>query len=130
MILPSGPIVVEGDASRLQQVFLNLVNNAVKYTPEGGRIWVKATVEGREAAVDVEDTGVGISAEMLPRIFELFTQEEESRYRSDGGLGIGLSLVKSLVTLHEGTVQVRSAGKGKGSQFTVRLPLAAAEGSP
>jgi PAS domain S-box-containing protein len=129
LILPAGAIVVEADPSRLQQVFLNLVTNAVKYTPEGGRVWVKATMEGREAVVDVEDTGLGISPEMLPKIFDLFTQEEESRYRSEGGLGIGLSLVKSLVTLHGGTVQVRSGGKGKGSQFTVRLPLAADEGA-
>jgi PAS domain S-box-containing protein len=129
LILPAGAIVVEADPSRLQQVFLNLVTNAVKYTPEGGRVWVKATMEGREAVVDVEDTGLGISPEMLPKIFDLFTQEEESRYRSEGGLGIGLSLVKSLVTLHGGTVQVRSGGKGKGSQFTVRLPLAADVGA-
>jgi two-component system CheB/CheR fusion protein len=123
LILPSGEIPVEVDPDRMHQVFVNLVNNAIKYTPEGGRIWVKATVEGAEAVVGVEDTGVGISAEMLPRIFDLFTQEEDSRYRADGGLGIGLSLVKSLVTLHGGTVQVRSEGKGKGSEFTVRLPL-------
>jgi PAS domain S-box-containing protein len=128
LILPTGAIVVEGDRARLQQVFVNLVTNAVKYTPEGGRVWVKATVEGKEAAVDVEDTGMGISAEVLPKIFDLFTQEEESRYRSEGGLGIGLALVKSLVTLHGGTVQVRSGGKGKGSQFTVRLPLAPGAG--
>ncbi len=123
LLLPSGEIPVEVDPDRMQQVFVNLLNNAIKYTPEGGQIWVKATVEGAEAVVGVEDTGVGISPEMLPRIFDLFTQEEESRYRSDGGLGIGLSLVKSLVTLHGGSVQVRSEGKGKGSEFTVRLPL-------
>jgi PAS domain S-box-containing protein len=123
LILPSGEIPVEADPDRMHQVFVNLVNNAIKYTPEGGRIWVKATIEGAEAVVGVEDTGVGISAEMLPRIFDLFTQEEDSRYRADGGLGIGLSLVKSLVTLHGGSVQVRSEGKGKGSEFSVRLPL-------
>ncbi len=123
LLLPPSPIPVEADAARLQQVFLNLVNNAVKYTPEGGVIWLKATVEGNEAVARVEDTGVGISEAMLPRIFDLFTQEEESRYRSEGGLGIGLALVKSLVTLHGGTVQVRSEGRGKGSEFTVRLPL-------
>ncbi len=123
LLLPSGALPVDADPDRLQQVFVNLLNNAIKYTPQGGRIWLKATAEAAEAVVGVEDTGVGISAEMLPRIFDLFTQEEESRYRSEGGLGLGLSLVKSLVTLHGGTVQVRSEGKGKGSEFTVRLPL-------
>jgi two-component system CheB/CheR fusion protein len=125
LILPGGALPVEADPDRLRQVFTNLINNAVKYTPEGGRVWVKATAEGSQAVVGVEDNGVGIAPEMLPKIFELFTQEEESRYRSEGGLGIGLSLVKSLVTLHGGSVQVRSEGRGKGSEFTVRLPLAA-----
>jgi two-component system CheB/CheR fusion protein len=123
LLLPAGAIPLEADPARLQQIFMNLVINAIKYTPEEGRIWVKATVEGGEAVVGVEDTGLGIAPEMLPRLFELFTQEESSRYRSEGGLGIGLSLVKSLVTLHGGSVQVRSDGKGKGSEFTVRLPL-------
>jgi two-component system CheB/CheR fusion protein len=123
LLLPAGAIALEADPARLQQVFTNLLTNAIKYTPEGGRIWVKATVEGNEAVGGVEDTGVGIAPEMLPRIFEMFTQEEESRYRSEGGLGIGLSLVKDLVTLHGGSVQVRSEGKDKGSEFSVRLPL-------
>jgi two-component system CheB/CheR fusion protein len=123
LLLPKGAIPLEADPDRLRQVFVNLLNNAVKYTPDGGRVWVKATVEAAEAVVGVEDTGVGIAPETLPRIFDLFTQEEESRYRSEGGLGIGLSLVKGLVTLHGGSVQVRSEGRGKGSEFTVRLPL-------
>jgi two-component system CheB/CheR fusion protein len=123
VLLPPTPIPVEADPARLQQVFVNLLTNAVKYTPEAGTVWLKSTVEGNEAVARVEDTGVGIAEAMLPRIFDLFTQEEESRYRSDGGLGIGLSLVKSLVTLHGGTVQVRSEGRDKGSEFTVRLPL-------
>lgn len=123
LLVPSGPIRVEADPSRLQQVFVNLLTNAMKYTPEGGRIWLKATVEGEEAVVRVEDTGVGISPEVLPQLFTLFTQEASSHLRSEGGLGIGLSLVKSLVTLHGGSVQVRSEGKGKGSEFTVRLPV-------
>jgi two-component system CheB/CheR fusion protein len=123
LLLPKGAILVEADQDRLRKVFVNLLNNAVKYTPEGGRVWVKATVEAAEAVVGVEDTGVGIAPGTLPRIFDLFTQEGESRYRSEGGLGIGLSLVKGLVTLHGGSVQVRSEGRGKGSEFTVRLPL-------
>lgn len=117
------PIVVEGDADRLHQVFVNVLNNAVKYTPPGGHIWVHATTEGDEAVVHVRDSGVGIPTEMLPRIFELFTQVDSARAYSQGGLGIGLSLVKNLVALHGGTVQVRSDGEGKGAEFSVRLPL-------
>jgi len=86
-------------------------------------VWLKATVEGNEAVFRVEDNGVGIAPEVLPRIFDLFTQEETSLEHSQGGLGLGLSVVKELVTRHEGTVQVRSKGRGKGSEFTVRLPL-------
>jgi PAS domain S-box-containing protein len=130
VLLPPGIIWVEADPSRLEQIFLNLLHNAAKYTPEGGRITIKATIEGREAAVRIEDTGIGIPHDMLPRIFELFTQVEASRPRSQGGLGIGLSLVKELVTLHGGSVQVRSDGPGKGSEFTVRLPLALGPDSP
>ncbi len=123
VLLPPAPITLEADPDRLHQVVTNLLNNAVKYTPEGGGVWLKATVEGGEAVVRVEDSGVGIDAEMLPRIFELFTQEESSRPRAEGGLGLGLPLVRHLVSLHGGTVQVRSEGRGKGSEFTVRLPL-------
>ena len=123
VILPSAPIIVDGDGARLQQVFVNLIHNAAKYTPEGGRIWIKGATEGPEAVVHVEDNGIGIPHEMLPQIFELFTQVESARPHSQGGMGIGLSLVKSLVTLHGGSVQVTSAGDGKGSEFIVRLPL-------
>ena len=123
ILLPPAPIYLEADPNRLVQVFVNLLNNAGKYTPEGGRIWIKGTIEDDEAVVHVEDTGIGISPDVLPRIFELFTQAESSRQQSQGGLGIGLSLVKNLVTLHGGTVQVRSEGPDKGSQFTVRLPI-------
>lgn len=123
VLLPPAPITLNADADRLHQVTVNLLNNAVKYTPEGGRIWLKATIEGEEVVVRVEDTGVGIDAEMLPRIFDLFTQEESSLTRSEGGLGLGLPLVKELVALHGGTVQVRSEGRDKGSEFTIRLPL-------
>jgi PAS domain S-box-containing protein len=122
-ILVDSPMVVRADPERLQQVFLNLLNNAIKYTPDGGRIWVTATTEGDDAVVRVRDTGVGISAEMLPKVFDLFTQEDSSRHRSGGGLGLGLPVVRNLVALHGGTVQVRSEGADRGSEFVVRLPL-------
>jgi PAS domain S-box-containing protein len=123
VVMSSGPVFVEADPARLEQVFVNLLNNAAKYTPEGGRIWINGTTEGEEAVVHVKDSGIGIPSELLPRIFKLFTQVESSRSQSQGGLGIGLNLVKRLVALHGGSVQVRSEGEGKGSQFTVRLPL-------
>ena len=121
VIGPWSSIVMQGDPDRLHQVFLNLLSNAAKYTPQRGSIWVKVTTEGDEAVVRVTDTGVGITHEMLPRIFELFTQVETQL--SHGGLGIGLALVKDFVALHGGSVQVRSEGVGKGSEFMVRLPL-------
>ena len=125
LVLPDAEIGIEGDPERLHQVFVNLVTNAAKYTPPGGRIWVKGTIEGEEAVAHVEDTGAGIPQDMLPGIFELFTQVGTTRRQAEGGLGIGLALVKNLVTLHGGSVQVKSAGPSKGSQFTVRLPLSA-----
>ena len=118
-------VMVLGDRDRLQQVMVNLLVNAAKYTPEGGRIWVKASTEGEDALVKVGDNGVGIPTDMLPRIFDLFTQVESSRALAQGGLGIGLALVKNIVSLHGGSVQVRSDGTGKGSEFAVRLPLLA-----
>jgi PAS domain S-box-containing protein len=121
LLLPPAPILIEADAARLHQVFVNLIINAVKYTPDGGRIWISALTEGKEAVVRVRDTGIGIPRDMLPRIFDLFTQVEPSV--SAQGLGVGLALVKEFVTLHGGSVQVRSEGAGKGSEFTVRLPL-------
>jgi PAS domain S-box-containing protein len=124
LLMPEEPILVHGDSARLQQVFVNLLENAAKYTNQGGSIWVKLLVEGTDAVIKFEDTGVGISSEMLPQIFDLFTQAEASR---GAGLGIGLSLVKDLVQLHGGTVQVHSDGIGKGSEFTVRLPLAGSD---
>lgn len=121
VIGPSSSIVLQADPDRLQQVFSNLLSNAVKYTPERGAICVEVTIEADEAVVRVSDTGVGIPHDMLPRIFELFTQVETQL--SYGGLGIGLALVKDFVALHGGSVQVRSEGVGKGSEFMVRLPL-------
>jgi two-component system CheB/CheR fusion protein len=122
LLLPQPQIFIRGDALRLRQVFANLLDNAIKYTPPGGRIYLRVMIEDDEAVVAVEDNGQGISPEMLPRIFDLFTQEVDTNQRTSTGLGIGLSLVKELVSLHRGTVQARSDGKGKGSIFYVRLP--------
>ena len=125
-----GPIELVADAERLHQVLVNLLTNAAKYTHPGGRVIVKASTEDQEAVVRVADNGVGIPHDVLPTIFDLFTQVDDTRPMSRGGLGIGLSLVKQLVTLHGGSVQVLSEGRGKGSEFTVRLPLPPGEGSP
>jgi PAS domain S-box-containing protein len=120
--LPPEPIYLEADLVRLQQVFANLLTNAAKYTNEGGQITLSGTVQDSEIVVRIRDTGIGISAEMLPRIFELFTQIDPAKGYTQTGLGIGLALVKNLVELHGGSVQARSDGKDKGSEFTVRLP--------
>jgi PAS domain S-box-containing protein len=122
----AGPVPVKADAQRLQQVFLNLLDNAIKYTPRGGKIVFNITTEGGDAIVRVEDTGVGMSEEVLPKIFDLFTQDPAARAHAAGGLGLGLALVRDLVSLHGGTVHGRSDGRDKGSVFTVRLPMHAA----
>lgn len=127
LIFGNQPVGVMADADRLQQVFVNLIQNASKYTPDAGNVWVKLFLEGGEAAVKVEDDGMGISSDVLPKIFDLFTQALTSEQASVGGLGIGLSVVKDLVQLHGGSVQVRSDGLGHGSEFSVRLPLIAAK---
>jgi PAS domain S-box-containing protein len=124
LILGEQPVIVRADAVRLEQVFVNLIQNAAKYTEYSGTIWVKLIVEGQEAVVKVEDTGIGISADLLPQIFDLFTQAEFAAGAATEGLGIGLSVVRDIVQLHGGTVTVRSDGVGKGSEFSVRLPLA------
>jgi PAS domain S-box-containing protein len=123
--LPQAPIWLNGDAVRLAQVFGNLLNNACKYTPAGGRISLVARVEGEDAIVSVKDNGVGIPKRMLSNIFDMFTQVDRSLERSTGGLGIGLTLVQQLVKMHDGQVEVSSDGPGQGSEFTVRLPLGA-----
>jgi signal transduction histidine kinase len=120
----AAPIWLEADPTRLSQVISNLLNNAAKYTPAGGRIWLRAYSDARAAVVSVSDNGVGISPEMLPRIFELFTQVETSLPQARGGLGIGLALVQRLVAMHGGAIEAASDGEGKGSTFTVRLPIA------
>ena len=121
--LPSQPIWLHADSTRLEQVVVNLLNNAAKYTDEGGRITLTVRQEGDEMVLRVRDTGVGIAAELLPHVFDLFTQADRSLDRSQGGLGIGLSLVQNLVGMHRGTVDVLSAGLGRGSEFVVRLPV-------
>lgn len=120
---PEERLVVDGDWVRLVQVFGNLVNNAAKYTDAGGRISLEALREEGFAVVRVKDSGIGISSEMLPVIFDLFTQAPEAPARGDGGLGIGLTLVRTLVELHDGKVTAESGGPGRGSTFVVRLPL-------
>ena len=121
LALPSQPLWLEADPSRLDQVVTNLLNNAAKYTDPGGRIWLSVARE-EEAVLRVRDSGIGIAAEMQPYIFDLYAQAERAREHSQGGLGIGLALVRALVELHGGSVRVSSGGIGQGSEFTVRLP--------
>ena len=113
---------IDGDLVRMEQIVNNIVGNAVKYTPAGGSVRVRLTVEGGDAVLRVEDNGYGIAPELLPRIFDLFVQGERTLDRAQGGLGIGLTLVRRLVALHGGTVSASSDGPGRGSVFTVRLP--------
>ena len=121
--LPPEPVPLVGDLTRLAQVVSNLVNNAAKYTPPGGQILLKGEVEADKVLLQVSDNGAGISADMLTQVFDLFAQAEDTRHSAQGGLGIGLWLVKKLVELHDGTVEARSDGPGLGSTFSVRLPL-------
>lgn len=120
--IAKGPLRVQGDRLRLAQVFANILNNSAKYTTSGGTVTLSVKKEGKEVVVRVSDTGVGMPPEVLPRVFELFTQIDRTLNRSQGGLGIGLGLVKQIVTLHGGTVSAHSDGVGKGSEFVVRLP--------
>jgi CheY-like chemotaxis protein/two-component sensor histidine kinase len=126
--LPVEPIYVEADAARLTQVVGNLLNNACKFTDSLGHIRLTVDREGQEAVIRVLDGGIGIASEDVPALFEMFKQVDTSLNRSRDGLGIGLTLVKTLVELHGGSVEVRSDGPGRGSEFTVRLPVA--EGAP
>lgn len=121
--LPAEPIVVNADQVRVQQIVWNLVANAVKFTPKGGRISVTLEGDGREAALAVEDNGQGIDQDFLPHVFEMFRQADASATRKHGGMGIGLALVRQLAELHGGRVEARSEGMGQGARFIVRLPL-------
>jgi PAS domain S-box-containing protein len=121
--LPDEPVYLDADLTRLGQVFSNLLTNAAKYTDRGGRIHLSAERHGHEVVVSVADSGIGIAAEHLPRLFEMFSQLTPALQRSQGGLGIGLTLVRGLVEMHGGSVEARSEGMGKGSEFVVRLPV-------
>jgi CheY-like chemotaxis protein len=125
--LPDEALPVDVDVTRMAQVVSNLLHNAAKYTEHGGTIQLCATRGEHEVALRVRDTGIGIAAEVLPRVFELFVQGEQSSDRAAGGLGIGLTLVKRMVEMHGGEVSARSEGLGRGAEFVVRLPLAASQ---
>jgi CheY-like chemotaxis protein/two-component sensor histidine kinase len=122
--LPEHTVVVDADPTRLAQVFSNLLNNAAKYTDRGGRIWLTAERQGGDVVVSVKDTGIGIPSDKLTSIFDMFSQVDRSLEKAQGGLGIGLTLVRRLVEMHDGRVEARSAGVGRGSEFVVRLPVA------
>lgn len=124
MKIPAEPVYLDGDMVRLSQVFANLLNNSAKYSDPKGTITVDVSTEGESAVIRVSDKGIGISKEMLPHIFDMFSQVDSSIEKARGGLGIGLTITKKLVDLHGGTIEVQSAGIGKGSSFIVKLPLA------
>jgi len=117
------PMPLFADATRVEQMIANLLTNAAKYTPQGGRVSVSASPRDGEAVIKVKDTGIGIPAEILPRVFDLFAQADRSLDRSEGGLGIGLTVARKLAEMHGGTVTAASEGIGKGAEFTLRLPL-------
>ena len=125
--LAPGAARVSGNAKRLVQVIANLLANAAKYTPEGGNIRLATQVEQKQVVLTVQDNGIGLTADLIPHVFELFAQAERTSDRSAGGLGLGLALVRSLVELHGGKASCASAGLGQGSVFTVTLPLLAAD---
>ena len=121
--LPAEPLTLEADPVRLTQVLVNLLNNAAKYTEKGGQIWLTARRSGDETVISVRDTGVGIPADMLPRVFDMFSQVDRTLSRAQGGLGIGLALARRFVEMHQGRIEVHSHGPGKGSEFVLYLPL-------
>lgn len=122
-VLPPVPLELEADAARLQQVVANLLNNAIKFTPPGGHVWLGCTADPTHCIVFVKDTGQGMDRSLMPVIFEAFTQAPGARSDRGAGLGIGLSVARAIVNLHGGTIEARSEGPGKGSEFTVRIPL-------
>jgi CheY-like chemotaxis protein len=127
---PSEPVYLDADLTRLAQVFSNLLTNSAKYTEPGGRVWLTVDRLGDEVVVVVRDTGIGIPRDAIPHIFDMFSQVDRSIERASGGLGIGLALVKGLVEMHGGTVQAESEGQGRGSVFTVRLPVRGLHAEP
>jgi PAS domain S-box-containing protein len=122
-VMPPVPIYVDVDSRRFQQIMLNLLKNAIKYTPAGGNIWLTATVDQTHFLCYVKDDGQGIGDGLLPKIFDVFTQANNPSSSRSDGLGIGLAVVKEIVSLHQGNIEVKSDGDGKGSEFIVRLPL-------
>jgi len=120
--VPRG-LVVDGDPARLGQVVANLLTNAAKYTEKGGMVAIAAHADGGQVVLTVRDSGIGIAPDMLPRVFDMFTQESQALDRTQGGLGLGLTIVRNLTALHGGTVEAHSEGRNRGSQFVVRLPL-------
>jgi signal transduction histidine kinase len=126
--LPPQQVHLDADPIRLAQVFSNLLNNAAKYTKRGGHIWLTAERQGSDAVVSVRDNGIGIPGDMLSKIFEMFTQVDRTSEQSQGGLGIGLTLVRRLVDMHDGNIEARSSGPNQGSEFVVRLPLPSPSG--
>ena len=128
--LPKQPIILDADMTRLAQVFLNLLNNAAKYSDRGSHIWLNVERQGSEVVVAVKDSGIGIAVDQLPRIFDMFTQLDRSLEKSQSGLGIGLTLVKRLVEMHGGTIEARSEGLAKGCEFVVRLPVVIGASKP
>lgn len=129
LTLPGNPIYIDADLTRISQIILNVLNNAAKYTPPGGNISLTARKEGEKALVAVRDSGICIPREMLPKVFDLFSQLENAAEQARSGLGIGLSVAKELTEMHGGTISASSEGQGKGSEFVIEFPLAA-EQSP
>jgi signal transduction histidine kinase len=121
--LPERPMFVLADATRIMQVLVNLLSNSIKFTPAEGTIEVRLAQEDETVVLSVRDSGVGISADLLPQLFKMFLQGEESSQGVNTGLGVGLALAKILVEMHDGTIEAHSAGVGKGAEFVVRLPL-------
>jgi signal transduction histidine kinase len=128
--VPLHPLVVWGDADRLRQIVVNLLGNALKFTPRGGRVALRLEGQAGHAHLVVTDTGAGIPADFLPHVFDRFTQAETGSTRHHGGLGLGLTIVRQLVELHRGHIEATSEGEGLGACFTVRLPLHAGETDP
>jgi PAS domain S-box-containing protein len=125
--MSDAPMRIKGDLARLSQALVNLLSNAARYTPEGGRIWVTTAKEGQDAVIRVRDSGIGLPGDLVNRVFDLFSQGKRGLDRSEGGLGIGLTLVRRLVEMHGGTVNAHSAGANRGSEFVVRLPCVDSE---